>query len=274
MPSPAEPYRDAQSHLDDHLARIARAFDGDAVGALLELDLRIAAREAATEIALPLRVLRDQAGLDHRAVRLLVLAALPVLDAELAARLRDRIRGVSPTVGELLANLGLAESEAGALVAVLTAASPLRAHGLVIVSADEGAPLLHRKLYVDARVAAFLRGEGLFEQVPASQVGSTIASAIEQQIKLILVSPRSCETIEHAFRRKEQELMELFASLTVVEARVLHRRLANPSIDDAIATLFGRLVVERRLRLLAFLAGARRRYALGPTAQRSWSGGR
>jgi hypothetical protein len=174
----AKAYRDAQSHLDDHLARIARSFDGAAADVLIEIDLRIAAREDATQIALPLRVLRDQAGLDPRAIQLLVLAAVPVLDAELAARLGQRIRGIAPTVGELFAILGIAESEAERLIAVLSRAAPLLSHGLVVLSVDDTTPLLHRRLHVDSRVAAFLRGEGLFDQVPAAQNGNAIPDSI------------------------------------------------------------------------------------------------
>ena len=275
MTMTAEPYRDAQSHLDDHLARIARVLDGCTADVLVDIDRRIAAREHATRIALPLRVLRDRGELDQRAIKLLVLAAVPALDAELTARLRERIRGSAPTVGELFAILGIPASEADASIAALVAGTSRVAHGLVVASAGDATPTLERRLYVDARVAAFLRGDGLFEQVPAARSPGAIPDSVELQIRQVLSSPPSPnETIETGFRRKEHELRALFAVLTPVEARALHRRLANPSFDDVIAMLFARLVIDRRGRLLAFLAQARRRYALISENQRSSTGGR
>lgn len=287
----AEPYPDAHAHLRDHLARIARLLDRVIVS---DLDLRIAAREDATRIALPLRVLRERAGLDERALQLLVLAAVPALDGELAGRLRERIAGTVPTVGELLAILDLPASKAGDLIAVLVRSAPLLAHGLVELSVDEATPLLERRLCVAPRVAAFLRGEGLFDHVPAANaqlgaarsayrpvvvpaigrplgtpIGKLVAAtaipeATERQIAQILAAARlPGETIEAGFQRKEHELGELFATLTPLEARALHRRLSSASLGDVgeIGSLFSRLVPERRARLLAFLAGARRRYA-------------
>jgi len=62
--------------------------------------------------------------------------------------------------------------------------------------------------------------------------------------------------------RKEARLRELFAALPVLEAMELHRRLRIARADDAVAVAFGRLVFERRQRLLTFLGEARRRTAL------------
>jgi hypothetical protein len=70
------------------------------------------------------------------------------------------------------------------------------------------------------------------------------------------------ERLEIAFRRKEHELKLVFERLSVMEARELHRRLTLMLPGDPIATRFGRLIGERRARLLAFLADARRREAL------------
>ena len=69
------------------------------------------------------------------------------------------------------------------------------------------------------------------------------------------------------FRRKEHDLGALFARLTVLECRVLHKRLSNPAPDDQLASAFSRLVLERRGRLLMYLADARRREALGSVAR-------
>jgi hypothetical protein len=79
----------------------------------------------------------------------------------------------------------------------------------------------------------------------------------------ILDSPARCgETIEVAFKRREQELGAAFARLAPVDALALHRRLMSPSAADRFAMRFSQLVVDRRVRLLRFLADARRRQAL------------
>jgi hypothetical protein len=70
------------------------------------------------------------------------------------------------------------------------------------------------------------------------------------------------EQIAMAFKRKESVIRALFAQLDVHESRALHRRLELALPDDPIAGRFGRLVSDRRARLMAFLADARRRMAL------------
>jgi len=64
------------------------------------------------------------------------------------------------------------------------------------------------------------------------------------------------------FARKEHELRQAFARLTILAARALRMRLATPLPGDVLADRFARLTVERRSRLLAFLGDARRRAAL------------
>jgi len=70
------------------------------------------------------------------------------------------------------------------------------------------------------------------------------------------------ETAFAGFARKESELGAAFAALAVPAARALHARLANPKPGDPVAERFGRLTFDRRHRLLAFLADARRRAAV------------
>ena len=70
------------------------------------------------------------------------------------------------------------------------------------------------------------------------------------------------ETTMTGFARKEHELGAVFAQLTVFESRAMHARLANPKLSDELATRFARLTIERRSRLLSFLADARRRAAI------------
>lgn len=87
--------------------------------------------------------------------------------------------------------------------------------------------------------------------------------ALESEIMHVLeCASEPGERFEMAFRRKEQELMAAFAQLSVVDAMELHRRLSLCVDDDGIAARFCRLISERRARLLAFLACARRREAL------------
>lgn len=70
------------------------------------------------------------------------------------------------------------------------------------------------------------------------------------------------ETAMVGFTRKEHELGAVFARLNVFESRAMHARLANPKPGDELANKFARLTAERRARLLAFIADARRRAAI------------
>lgn len=70
------------------------------------------------------------------------------------------------------------------------------------------------------------------------------------------------ETVMTGFARKEYELGAVFAQLSVFEARAMRARLANPKAGDELADKFARLTIERRSRLLSFLADARRRAAI------------
>jgi hypothetical protein len=76
---------------------------------------------------------------------------------------------------------------------------------------------------------------------------------------LTRTAPAGCSAAEFAV--KEQELTALFTRLSVSESRELHQRLRVPFPDDALAIAFGRLVADRRGRLLAFVGDARRRFA-------------
>jgi len=67
------------------------------------------------------------------------------------------------------------------------------------------------------------------------------------------------ETHRSDFERRERELRLLFERLTPIAAFALQRRLESGRSDDKLVVAFERLVVERRGRLLATLAKARRR---------------
>jgi hypothetical protein len=79
----------------------------------------------------------------------------------------------------------------------------------------------------------------------------------------ILESPAGIgETIAAAFARRERELIATLSALSVFEARALEQRLRRPRATDLVARAFSRWTEERRSRVLAFLADARRREAL------------
>lgn len=104
-----------------------------------------------------------------------------------------------------------------------------------------------------------------FRAVSAAVAPAPAASTstwFEPALIEILVRPVVTGAARDEHARKEHEIGELFARLTVIEAWTLHKRLANPSATDALATAFGRLILERRARLLAFLGDARRRAAI------------
>jgi hypothetical protein len=86
--------------------------------------------------------------------------------------------------------------------------------------------------------------------------------SLEEAILAALDAPAlPGEQISMAFKRKETVLGALFAQLDIHESRALHRRLELALPDDPIAARFSRLVSDRRARLMAFLADARRRAA-------------
>ena len=88
--------------------------------------------------------------------------------------------------------------------------------------------------------------------------------AMDARLIAILDAPLAPgETAMFGYQRKEIQLVSALATLTIVEARALHLRLANSRASDALATKFMRLTVERRTRLLNFIADARRRAAMG-----------
>jgi hypothetical protein len=92
------------------------------------------------------------------------------------------------------------------------------------------------------------------------------ANAIEARdeafIAIIEAPLKDGETAYFGFARKEEELRAAFASLSVIESLALRSRLCNPRSYDRFAVAFSRLTVDRRVRLIYFLANARRREAL------------
>ena len=76
------------------------------------------------------------------------------------------------------------------------------------------------------------------------------------------------ETALIGYARKERELIAVLTTLSVLESRALHLRLSTPRHADELANKFARLTIERRTRVLHFLADARRREALAQGAAR------
>ena len=92
---------------------------------------------------------------------------------------------------------------------------------------------------------------------------ATVASSNDAALASILDAPLiPGETAREGFLRKEAELRVSFAQLPVTSQRALHARLSNPRAGDQLAERFARLTADRRMRLLTFLADARRREAL------------
>jgi len=78
-------------------------------------------------------------------------------------------------------------------------------------------------------------------------------TSADARLLAILDSPLAPgETFATGFSRKEAELA--FAQLTILEAGALHARLSINQPGDALADKFSRLTVDRRNRLLTFLA--------------------
>lgn len=87
---------------------------------------------------------------------------------------------------------------------------------------------------------------------------------VDDQLITILDAPLLMgETAMAGFQRKELALIGVLAKLSPVDAKALHFRLANPLGSDELAKRFMRLAVDRRTRLLNFVADTRRRLAMG-----------
>jgi len=138
--------------------------------------------------------------------------------------------------------------------------SPAR-HAVLVLTTPGAAPTTAPSSLVSTPAAT---------PAPAINVGPALAPPVsdvspehERDILAVLDAPATIgEAAASLFRRKEHELRTVFARLSVPESHALDKRLSSPNADDAIAARFSRLVVERRSRLIAFLADARRREAI------------
>jgi len=90
-----------------------------------------------------------------------------------------------------------------------------------------------------------------------------LAVAVDERLIEILDAPLAAgELASSGYLRKEEAIGAVFAALTVLESRALLARLEAARTGDRLVAKFTRLTAERRHRLLAFLADARRREAL------------
>ena len=174
-----------QLHLLTHLTRIALGLDladaraagqADAAAraraAVIAVDDALAEQEAeaaAVGVDLPIVTLASRFELDGASVRLLVAAAVPGLDVDLAMRWQVHAGGDEPErrVHQLIELLALDEGDGPCLLGLLAADGPLRRGDLVELVTGPGwareAPLLQRRVYVPGCIIAALRGEEGFD---------------------------------------------------------------------------------------------------------------
>jgi len=82
--------------------------------------------------------------------------------------------------------------------------------------------------------------------------------AMTQLFEMLRQAPRADESQYQAWERRERELKTFFASLTPADALAIRRRLRSSKSDDLATVWNERLSVERRDRLIDFLADPRR----------------
>jgi hypothetical protein len=118
-------------------------------------------------------------------------------------------------------------------------------------------------------VASTKRREGMAIWEPPDSVevkASPIEIPIERDIINVILTPAlPGEGRGASYDRKEREISTLFDRLTPAQSLAVSRRLTNLIADDPLSAAFGRLVVERRVRLLA---GLSRRRAIAATRAR------
>lgn len=109
-----------------------------------------------------------------------------------------------------------------------------------------------------------LDGEPTPIEVPAPAPPPIVDAIDDAKLIAILESAlKPGETAMAGYARKERDLAAAFATLSITAAHELRKRLTVAASTDILAAKFMRLTVERRTRLIQFLADARRRAALG-----------
>lgn len=95
--------------------------------------------------------------------------------------------------------------------------------------------------------------------VAAAKPVAPVAIPVEAQLIAAIEQPlRAGEVHRVGNDRKEREIAGLLDTLTPVQSLALCTRLAAGTASDPLVIAFGRLLVERRNRLIAFLERRRR----------------
>lgn len=88
-------------------------------------------------------------------------------------------------------------------------------------------------------------------------------SGLEHLLIEILRAPADQTlTVREAYARKEQALCDVIAAAPFIEVWMLHKRVTIGRSDDQLVAALQRLSPERRTKVIAFMADARRRDAL------------
>jgi hypothetical protein len=91
-----------------------------------------------------------------------------------------------------------------------------------------------------------------------------LAPALEAELLSILTRPLAPgESHQRGSANRESELYAVLGRLDVAQAFQLGRRLDAARPGDVLVAAFGRMLIERRQRIRAFVADTRRRVALG-----------
>lgn len=91
------------------------------------------------------------------------------------------------------------------------------------------------------------------------RAAAPVTIPIESQLIATIEAPlQTNETSRVGHDRKEREVASLLAQLTPAQSLTLTKRLAANAPHDPLAAAFGRMLVERRNRLVAYLERLRR----------------
>ncbi|HEY5933168.1 MAG TPA: ATP-binding protein [Kofleriaceae bacterium] len=216
----AKAYPDPASHLFDYLERAAwlLAETRPHVDTILARDAQIEAREAITDVPLPLTGLKTRARLDLPEMHVLVLAAIPGLDVTLGDQLFEQIASSAPTVQELITILSFSMEDEGVLLAAFAPDAPLRALGLVTLGAERNS-LLHRTVQVDDRMVAFLRGDDTLDpalrDVAALEIAAptTVDDQTVESLRALIGTPGPILVDGHARVGKTATVVAAIASV-------------------------------------------------------------
>jgi hypothetical protein len=88
-------------------------------------------------------------------------------------------------------------------------------------------------------------------------------SDLEAQLVTILQAPADPALLaSQDFARREVALYDVIETAPLIEVWQLHKRVSKALPDDCLASALARFAPDRRARVIAFMADARRRQAL------------